>query len=77
MKCEIACISEQLLGLLNNAFFKCHKRVNKSVLLYRNYIYSNFILKISARLTYPIGIIARIHKREHKSYVVILFETLL
>ena len=53
------CISEQLSlqysrQLLSNAFFKCHKRVNKSGILYRNYIYSDFILKSSATLVRPI-----------------------
>ena len=38
---------------LYNAFFECRKRVNKWGSLYRNYFYSNFILKSSARLALP------------------------
>ena len=54
------CIYEQIprlysRKLLKKYIFECHKRANKSgesEQLYRNYIYSNFILLSSARIAH-------------------------
>ena len=58
-KCVRACISEQLSGQYNrktliNAFCDCHTVSKQHKQLYRNCIYSNFILKSPARLARPI-----------------------